>query len=306
MRWQKLGILKLPFQGIRNSHTQIPVTLIDTQDELCILYASRDVGGISRTFKCTLDIETLKISKIQDRPILDLGSVGNFDDSGIMPTWILKHDDSYFLYYIGWNKKVSVPYQNSIGLALSADGVTFKKLSNGPILDRSIHDSCFVGTACVLKEDDWRMWYLSCSEWIEHNGKLEPRYHIKYANSSDGVNWNRQGVIAIDFASESEGGIAKASVIKIKDTYHMWFCHRGTHNYRFDKKESYRIGYASSVDGITWLREDSLAGIDIENEGWDSEMICYPHVFEYKNETYMLYNGNGFGYDGIGIAKLIP
>jgi hypothetical protein len=44
---------------------------------------------------------------------------------------------------------------------------------------------------------------------------------------------------------------------------------------------------------------------DVSEEGWDSEMMCYPYVFDHKGERYMLYNGNGYGKSGFGIAKLI-
>jgi hypothetical protein len=40
-------------------------------------------------------------------------------------------------------------------------------------------------------------------------------------------------------------------------------------------------------------------------DGWDSEMMCYPNVFECNKDTYLIYNGNDFGKNGFGIAKLI-
>ena len=78
----------------------------------------------------------------------------------------------------------------------------------------------------------------------------------------------------------------------------MWFsCRSG-------KGETYRIGYADSPDGIAWTRRDGAAGIDISASGWDSEMIEYPFVFDHKGERYMLYNGNGYGKTGFGLAVL--
>ena len=75
----------------------------------------------------------------------------------------------------------------------------------------------------------------------------------------------------------------------------MWYCHRGL---------TYRIGYAESRDGIHWNRLDHLSGIDVSQDGWDSEMIEYPFVFDHKGKRYMLYAGNGFGKTGFGIAVL--
>lgn len=304
MKWNKLGVIKLPFNHQRVSHTQIPVTY-EENGIINVLYSSRNKDGISGIYSLKLSPDNLlDVLELDESPILELGKAGSFDDSGLMPTWVEKNLSSHYLYYIGWNKKVSVPYQNSIGLAISRNGVGFKKYSEGPILDRSIHDPCFVGTACVVKEDIWKMWYLSCIEWVNIGDKLEPRYNLKYAESSDGVNWIRNGVTSIDFKSIDEGGIAKASVIKYKDIYHMWFCYRGTKDYRSSITESYRIGYATSKDGQSWNRNDEASGIFPGPLEWDSEMICYPHVFKYKDKLWMLYNGNGFGKDGIGLAEL--
>ena len=48
----------------------------------------------------------------------------------------------------------------------------------------------------------------------------------------------------------------------------------------------------------------NAVGIDVSKNGWDSEMICYPYVFDHKGKRYMLYNGNGYGKTGFGLAVL--
>jgi hypothetical protein len=83
----------------------------------------------------------------------------------------------------------------------------------------------------------------------------------------------------------------------------MFFCYRHSTGYR-GKENGYRIGYAASTDLINWQRDDTKAGIDVSEEGWDSEMISYPHVFELDNEMYMFYLGNQVGKYGFGLAKL--
>ena len=79
----------------------------------------------------------------------------------------------------------------------------------------------------------------------------------------------------------------------------MWYAHRATQSIN-----TYRIGFASSLDGRHWQRNDSLAGIDVSLSGWDSEMICYPCVFEHHDRMYMLYNGNDYGKTGFGLAVM--
>jgi predicted GH43/DUF377 family glycosyl hydrolase len=75
----------------------------------------------------------------------------------------------------------------------------------------------------------------------------------------------------------------------------MWYSYRG---------RSYRIGYAESDNGIEWVRKDEEVGIDVSESGWDSEMIEYPYIFDHEGQRYMLYNGNGYGRTGIGLAVL--
>ncbi len=64
------------------------------------------------------------------------------------------------------------------------------------------------------------------------------------------------------------------------------------------------MGYAESDDGFQFYRRDHHVGIDVSATGWDSEMICYPYVFQHREQTYMLYCGNGNGKTGFGYANL--
>lgn len=139
------------------------------------------------------------------------------------------------------------------------------------------------------------MWYLSCTGWTLRDGQPEHHYHIKYAESADGLQWQRDGHVAIDYANDSEYAISRPSVLRDGDRWKMWYSFRG---------ESYRIGYAESDDGKNWIRLDHLVGLDVSQSGWDSEMIEYPFVFDHKGRRYMLYNGNGYGRTGVGLAIL--
>jgi hypothetical protein len=140
------------------------------------------------------------------------------------------------------------------------------------------------------------MWYLSCIGWDIVSGKPRHRYHIKYAESKDGIHWQREGIVCIDFASPDEYAISRPSVIKDGDRYKMWYSYRGEH---------YRIGYAESDDGINWRRMDDVHGLEVSPQGWDSEMVEYPYIFDHYGTRYMLYNGNGYGKSGFGCAVFI-
>jgi hypothetical protein len=304
MKWKKLGkIFDLENNNApdwMNSHASVPF-VGDVVDGLVKVYfSSRDKNNCSNIGSFQLDMQDgYNISDISQERLLPLGELGCFDDSGIMGTCLLNDGAEQKLYYIGWNLGVTVPFRNAIGLAESDDTVNFKKLFQGAIIDRTKTEPHFCASCCVLKEGGiYKIWYLSCVKWTEEQGSIKHHYNIKYAESDNGIDWERNGVVAIDFESEYEYAISVPRVLKIDGKYHMWFSSRAT-----DDAPTYRIRYAYSDDGITWSRSKDYV-MDISNSGWDSEMVCYPCVFEYENDLYMLYNGNGYGLSGIGLAKL--
>ncbi len=310
MPWQKLGHVFCPAaeQGWNVSHAQVPVVDASGESRWRIYYGTRD--GESRTHTSFIEVQAgnpTRVLYVHPEPILPLGEIGTFDDCGVMPSWVVDYDQRKYLYYIGWTVRNTVPYHNSIGLAVSEDGGrTFRKYSTGPIFSPTVVEPYFTGTSCVLVEGGtWKNWYLSCTKWEVIDGRPEPFYNIKYAESSDGINWVREGTVAIDYASADEGGLVKASVLRDLNGYRMWYSHRHARNYRTDPARSYRIGYAESADGIQWRRLDGRAGIDVSSDGWDAQMLCYPHVIDHSGQLFMIYNGNGFGRTGFGAARWV-
>ncbi len=307
MRWTKKGLIfstRGQFDWNR-THAQIPTVDTECGEGIWrIYYASRDVDG--RSFTSYIDVEAGKPGNIlyeHCEPILVPGNEASFDSKGVMPSWVVSKGKTKYLFYVGWGARSGLPYHNSVGLAISRDGKTFEKQSDGPLFDVTALEPHLTGTSCVLVEDGtWKNWYLSCTKWEEIDGRLEPFYHIKYAESRDGLNWERRGKVAIDFESDSEGGIARASVLVNDNGYAMWYCSRGACNYRVAGAGAYRIGYAESSDGLRWTRMDDRAGIGVSSKGWDSDMVAYPHVVKYEDKAFMFYNGNGFGASGFGYA----
>ena len=307
MIWEKQGLLfavKCEYDW-NQSHAQVPV--VDVVDEKIwrIYYATRDINNRSTT--TYIDVEAgnpQNILYIHDKPILAFGALGSFDETGIMPSSIITLNSVKYLYYIGWSQKKSVPYQNTNGLAISIDnGITFKKFSEGPIIGVNHIDPFFTGTMFVLQDDKtFRAYYMGGMGWKIVDGKPEPTYILKYATSTDGINWLRENKIAIPFKNENEGGLVSASVIKLNSEYLMWFGYRNFYDYRNNLDNTYRIGFALSKNGVDWIRQDEHCGISVSKEGWDSEMISYPYVIRYKNTLYMFYNGNHFGKTGFGYA----
>jgi hypothetical protein len=164
------------------------------------------------------------------------------------------------------------------------------------MVGRSEHDPFLATSPWVLVEEGlWRMWYASGVRWTPTPRDARPEYRIVYAESADGIAWHPTGRVCIDFESPDEYAIARPCVIRDADGYRMWFSCRG---------DAYRIGYAESDDGLTWDRKDVDGGMTPEGNGWESTSVEYPCVFDHEGVRWMLYNGNGYGQTGIGLASL--
>lgn len=308
MKWIKKGPVFKPDNNFEwmVHHACVPIADKVNDEVLRIYFGPRD--KYNRTVTTFIEVEAddpSNVLYVHDKPVLSLGKLGCFDDSGAMPSCIVNYKNKKYLYYIGWNIGVTVSYRNSIGLAVSDDGgLTFNRAYEGPVVDRTHLEPYFTASPYVIIDNGiWRMWYASCTGWIIHNNRTEPLYQIKYAQSQDGIHWIRENVTCVDYKFDKEAN-ARPCVIKEDGIYKMWYCYRGSFDYRTNKDQSYRIGYAESDDGIKWIRKDEEAGIDRSEDGWDSEMMEYPYVYEHKGRKYMLYNGNGFGKSGFGYAIL--
>jgi hypothetical protein len=300
MKWVKKGLIFSP-QGQHEwatTHAMLPVADRIGDDLYRIYFSGRDRLNRSLIGYVEVDMnnprEILKLSK---EPVLGLGKLGAFDDNGVSPTWLVNQGEKKYLYYFGWNKGSTVRAAEVSGLAISADGgQTFERHSRAPIIDRTDAEPYLILViSCILIEGGiWRMWYDSADEW---QSPALPRYNIKYAQSGDGIHWKREGIISVDYKSSDESRVSRASVIKEDGIYKMWHCYA-------IGSGGYKMGYAESGDGIHFKRMDGAVGIDVSADGWDSEMVCYPHVFVHKGQKIMLYCGNGYGRTGFGLAVM--
>lgn len=299
MRWRKLGHTELPIRrpAWMVSHAAVPFAEPLTNDTLRVYFSARDAHNRSHTAWAIINVrEPGRVLDLSSEPVLAPGALGCFDDSGAMLSWIAGHADQRLLYYIGWNLGVTVPFRNAIGVAVSERFGPFRRLGAGPLLDRTLNEPHFLASCCVLPDNgSWLMWYVACVGWEQTAQGPRHRYHIRFAESPDGIAWQREGKVAIDFRDSSEYAISRPSVLRDVGGWKMWYSYRG---------DRYRIGYAESRDGRIWERRDQDASLEPSSAGWDSEMVEYPHVFDYGGRRYMLYNGSGYGTTGFGLAVL--
>ncbi|MBS0575398.1 MAG: hypothetical protein JSS45_03070 [Proteobacteria bacterium] len=316
MSWRKLGRIFDPAQyalpGGCSGFAQSPQALV-CDGFVRVYFSSRerepDGMYVSHVVWADFDSSFSRVLQVAPEVALARGELGCFDEHGVFPFNPLRHEGRILAYTTGWSRRVSVSVETGIGLVESSDGgKTFTRVGNGPVLSASLHEPCLVGDGFVLvHEGVFHMWYIFGTGWKHYAPDAAPdrTYKIGHATSTNGVSWQKEEArrIVADRLGPDESQ-ALPSVLRIGTRWHMVFCYRQSFDFRKNSARGYRLGHAWSDDLSTWVRDDHDLGIDVSAEGWDSEMMCYPHLFEYAGRPHLLYNGNAFGRDGFGLAVL--
>jgi hypothetical protein len=298
--WEKLGLVYVASseQPWAQSHATLPTAMLLDDDTIRVYVALLDGEGVGRVAAVDVDArDPRRVLAASARPVLDVGAAGTFDDHGVNPLWLLRHQGRLYLYYVGFQLGTSVRYYLFTGLAVSEDGgSSFRRVSQTPLLDRC-DGELFVRTApCILHESGvWKMWYIGGDSWVEGRGKLLPRYGLRYLESADPTRWAGNGHRAMEPRGGDEHGFGRPFVRKEGDRYRMWYSIRTI-------SRGYHLGYAESADGLAWERRDDEAGLGTSVTGWDSGMVCYGFLQPTPHGTYLFYNGNDFGRTGFGVA----
>jgi predicted GH43/DUF377 family glycosyl hydrolase len=312
-KWRKLGRIFDPTEikdrFFLKEFAQAPATLI-FDDFVRVYFSCRpeaDKNGQYVSYSAFVDLDKndlFKILRVANQPILKLGELGTFDEFGTYPVSVIKDSSEYKAYYAGWTRCESVPFNVAIGMGVSQNAETFDKIGNGPVLSYSLNEPFILSGPKIRKfNNKYYLFYIAGNKWVLDNGKPEPVYKIRLAESNDGLHWEKYDKDLLPSLIEKNEAQASPDVFFHEGKYHMFFCYRHSANYR-NKEGGYRIGYAYSEDLLTWQRDDNAAGIDVSDSGWDSEMVSYPHVFKLNGKIYMMYLGNQVGRYGFGLAEL--
>lgn len=312
--WRKLGRVFDPAEiddiEWMKDFAQAPSALV-LDEHVRVYFACRPAADSSGQFVSYLAYVDFRRDNLLERVnvsrerILPLGERGMFDEFGTNPASVIRNGDDVWVYYAGWRRCESVPFNAAIGLAISRDkGSTFTRAGNGPVLSYSFDEPFVLGSPRIRKFNGMMyLWYVAGKKWLKAAGRPEPVYKIRMATSSDGIRWKKHGADLIESALGEDECQASPDVFFSNGRYHMFFSYRYALGFK-ERGRGYRIGYAWSDDLRTWTRNDARAGIEVSAEGWDSETISYPHVFELDGVIYMYYQGNQVGKGGFGLARL--
>jgi predicted GH43/DUF377 family glycosyl hydrolase len=303
MRWRKHGRIYVPPGDVEWArHYAFPPTPLMREDGVLRLYmAFCDIDTVGRIGYVDVRADAPgEIVAVSERPVLDIGEPGMFDENGVLPTCVVPVGDRLFMYYVGYQLGFKVSYYQFQGLAISEDGgASFHRALRVPVIDRSDAEP-LNRTSAFVRPDGGRfqMWYVGGDEWTEVAGKPLPVYNMRYLESDDGVSWGDRGEVCMDFDLEDEHAFGRPWVWEEGKGLAMMYSVR-------TRSKDYRLGFARSADGGRhWHRHDNEVGIDVSAAGWDSEMIAYGSIVQSEGRTFLFYNGNERGRTGFGYAEL--
>lgn len=311
--WRKLGRIFDPREADlpwMKDFAQAPAAL-RLPDRVRVYFACRpaaDAQGQFVSYMAYADFDPEDLTRrigLSPAPIMALGALGTFDEFGINPASVIARDREVWMYYAGWTRCESVPFNAAIGLARSGDGgATFARAGPGPVLSYTPDEPFVIGSPRIREFDGTLyLWYAAGRKWVAGPGRPEPVYRIRVATSRDGLTWTKTGVDVIPSVLEEDECQASPDVFFAQGRYHMFFSYRHTLGFK-EPGRGYRIGYAWSDDLVQWTRDDARTGIAASTEGWDSESISYPHLFAHGGRIFMYYQGNHVGKHGFGLARL--
>lgn len=300
MKWEKKGLIYCP----NGEHEweidtfMTPHAMRIESGVIRIWGGVRDQNGVSRIkYIDVSEKNPSQVLYVSERPALDVGKPGCFDDNGVILGDIIPVGNQLYLYYVGFQHVQKVKFHAFSGLAISDDGgKTFERYSEIPVLDRSPQGRFGRCIHTVFRENGiFKCYYAVINDWKIINDIPYPIYNIWYTTSKDGIHFEREDTCLCVDVEGNEYRIGRPKVYRTENGYEMFYT-------RDMVPKDYIVGYATSVDGKNWVRQDEKAGLLKSEIGWDSEMACYPVKVSLPEVEYLFYNGNGMGKTGVGYA----
>ena len=246
-------------------------------------------------------------------PVLDLGGKGSFDAHWCVLPCVHRFGDTWHLYYSGHDGTdrglQSFP---GIGLAVSTDGLSFKRYSSEPVITGNQTQEFpgnrgVAGGGTILEETHadgtrrYRMYYTLATGTKNKDVRIDQEKHCAVCHSEDGIAWTDHRLILSPRRGVSNEDIAVAAPYVWRDgeLYRMLYCGIGT------RWGYYSISEAVSVDGYIWDRGDGNGNLSLAPDArsaWESQMVEYPCVIREPGRLRLFYCGNGYGATGIGTA----
>ncbi|MCK6526763.1 hypothetical protein L6R50_04140 [Myxococcota bacterium] len=223
-----------------------------------------------------------------------------WESNGISAPWVVREplDETwpYKLYYHAKEPDGS----RSIGLAVSADGISWTRWGTAPIVshgDPGTYDEKNAHAPTVVPGGlgTWHMWYSAKTD--------DDVYSIAYATSEDlGYTWTKfeaNPIFAAAPVGEWDAGrITHPSILPRGSGYQFWYA--GSADTAYDS-----IGYGISPDLVAWERWPHNPVLTPGAAGrWDASELWAASVYDLGDRYYMFYSAadEGAHYGRFGLA----
>ena len=212
-------------------------------------------------------------SKYSDNPIISSLKFNSWFNSHTLNPHILFENNTLKLWFTG-NAKVGGRW--SIGYASSPNGITNWTFEPNFILGPSGSWEYDINFPFVINDNSlYKMWYNTGQiNWLSG----PDRFRIGYATASNTTSWikNSHVLFGGDINSWDAGGSDRGfSVIKKDNIFHLWYT--ATNKNNLATNPYWRIGYATSSDGINWTKHPTNPVIQ-KTETWEYNNMMYPNV----------------------------
>lgn len=299
-RWEKLGLLYCPSGDRRHpkllSHAANPLPVHMEADVYRVYFSGRDAHQRSSVGAVDIDIVKRQVVKEHAEPFFEHGPAGSFYADGVSVGNCYEANGHMHMLFMGWQNPPDAHWRGDVGRLQVGEDFGLTMVDTRPFLASDATDPLSLSYPWVMRAaqgERFDMWYGSTLKWDAGNGEM--LHVIQHASSADGERWEKNG-LALPFEIGTAQAFSRPTVLRDAQGLHMWFSYRG------EIGRTYRIGYAFCPAGGAWALRLADTGIDVSSDGWDCEMIEYPFVFEHGGLRYMLYNGNGYGRSGFGLA----
>jgi len=245
--------------------------------------------------------------------VLDNGPPGSWDDKHVWFPCVRIDGDIYKMWYQGQDGS-----NYRIGYATSSDGINWIKYDDpstsdppftesDPVLDRGLSGSWesvhVLGPEVVLINNEFIMFYGGCD--------TEYKFNVGSAKSTDGITWSKDSHNPVMTTTNDWEGqnILPGSVLIVDNQFMAWYV---AGNFGSEL----RTGYATSSDGINWIKDNNGPVLDVGPPGtWDEKLVIVGSVCYDGNKYHLWYDNHnttnsgaaiGYATSDVSIASPVP
>jgi predicted GH43/DUF377 family glycosyl hydrolase len=228
-------------------------------------------------------------------PVLTQGADTLWDGLSISNASVVFADNVYKMWYMGLDDD----HDSRIGSATSPDGIFWTKNSANPVLDLGQPGDWDSNEAMhpwvIYDNGTYKMYY---------NGHDGSEQRILYADSPDGLTWNKfmgHPILEPGIAGQwDENKLGPMTVVNHDSMYHMWYM-------AWNFSHEFAIGHATSLNGLDWTKDTLNPVLTAGDSGsWDDTYVAVPSVIWNDSVCYMWYGGFDGTFGRTGLASGSP